>query len=169
MDRWLAVVIVVLFTFVLLMRRKRLALERQQRRKVFEDDLRRRRQRRLRFVYISLCCTLHCHSLVLCGTFTFAVRFLAVLRHARKEPRSIKRAVWCKYRSKDWWNGVSSGLYGPAWRKKNLRMSELTFRLLCNELRPYISKQVCHTSLNISLARIIIVIVLMKGAYSFFH
>ena len=36
---------------------------------------------------------------------------------------------------------MKSGLFGEEWWKENLRMKKTTFDYLCNQLRPYISKQ----------------------------
>ena len=36
---------------------------------------------------------------------------------------------------------MKGGLFGDAWWKENLRMKKSTFDHLCNELRPYITRQ----------------------------
>ena len=36
---------------------------------------------------------------------------------------------------------MKGGLFGDAWWKENLRMKKYTFDHLCNELRPYITRQ----------------------------
>ena len=56
--------------------------------------------------------------------------------------QSVERTVWCKPRSKHWWDAVNSGVFGDDWWKENLRMSRDTFTIVCSELRPYIEKQV---------------------------
>ena len=52
-----------------------------------------------------------------------------------------RRTIWRKPRSDQWWKDVENGKYGEEWWRDNLRMTEHTFRILCNELRPYIQKQ----------------------------
>lgn len=54
----------------------------------------------------------------------------------------VGRVMWCKPRSRHWWEAVRSGVFGSEWWKENLRMSQDTFIIICNELRPHIQKQV---------------------------
>lgn len=49
--------------------------------------------------------------------------------------------VWCKPRSKVWWEQAISGTYGERWWLDNLRMSRKTFELLCAELNPYLQRK----------------------------
>ena len=51
------------------------------------------------------------------------------------------RSLWCVHRSNQWWETVRSGCMGDKWWKENFRLSRDTFNILCNELRPHISKQ----------------------------
>ena len=37
--------------------------------------------------------------------------------------------------------GVRSGLYGDGWWRDNLRMTNDTFDILCNQLRPHLEKE----------------------------
>ena len=53
----------------------------------------------------------------------------------------VQRSIWCKPRTKEWWEAVQSGLFGSSWWKENLRMSQSTFNIICNELRPYITRE----------------------------
>ena len=80
------------------------------------------------------------HNTLLVDIFSCAhcrTMFLLMLtEHSRVHPE-----VWCKYRSTEWWRDVMNGLYGDDWWKENLRMSESTFKLLCDELRPHIERQ----------------------------
>lgn len=55
--------------------------------------------------------------------------------------RVIRRRMWNKQRSKEWWNNVVGGVYGVSWWRENLRMSRETFTILCDELRPYLERQ----------------------------
>lgn len=54
---------------------------------------------------------------------------------------NIPRSVWSWSRSQQWWHDVRNGKYGIDWWKQNLRMTEHTFAILCNEVRPYIRKK----------------------------
>ena len=45
-------------------------------------------------------------------------------------------------RNRHWWTAAGNGLFGEHWWKENLRMNRETFNVLCNELRPFIQKQV---------------------------
>ena len=59
---------------------------------------------------------------------------------------SLRCRVWCKARSKDWWEAVSAGKLGSEWWRENLRMEKATFDIICREIRPYIQKEVCEFS-----------------------
>ena len=59
----------------------------------------------------------------------------------------MDRTVWCRSRSKIWWNTVISCEVYSGWWKDNLRMSRPTFELLCDKLRPH-KKQVYQTVPN---------------------
>lgn len=50
--------------------------------------------------------------------------------------------IWCKQKSTEWWRNAIAGNFGETWWRENLRMSKETFEILCNELRPYIERQV---------------------------
>ena len=52
-----------------------------------------------------------------------------------------QRTIWRKPRSDQWWKDVENGKYGEEWWRDNLRMTERTFRILCNELQPYIQRK----------------------------
>ena len=69
----------------------------------------------------------------------FSCRLLTLM--AFNSERRVRRSVWCKERSTDWWSEVVSGLYGESWWQENLRMTHDTFIILCNELRPHIQRQ----------------------------
>ena len=43
----------------------------------------------------------------------FLYRLLTLL--VFNSERRVRRSVWCKERSTDWWSGVVSGLYGESW------------------------------------------------------
>ena len=48
----------------------------------------------------------------------FSLQTLTLL--AFNSERRVRRSVWCKERSIDWWSGVVSGLYGESWWQENL-------------------------------------------------
>ena len=73
---------------------------------------------------------------------------MAVLGHRRSF-----RTVWCKPRSTQWWEAVTSCLYGEDWWKANLRMSQNTFVIVCNEVQPYIQKQATCFRLPVSIEK----------------
>ena len=53
----------------------------------------------------------------------------------------VHRTVWSKTGNNQWWEDIQRGRFGEEWRKEILRLSQDTFRFLCNELRPYIQHQ----------------------------
>ena len=59
--------------------------------------------------------------------------------------------LWCKQRSKHWWNGVLSGCYGDDWWRENLRMTRETFYFVCDKLRPLISRTATRMRLPVSV------------------
>ena len=73
-----------------------------------------------------------------------------VLRDSRVP---IRRSIWCRPRSQHWWQAVLNGEFGDEWWKENLRMTKSTFDILCNELRPYITKAVTCFRLPISVEK----------------
>ena len=130
----LALVLLGTYMLIVQQRRRRLEEERRIRRMRFRDYIQQRRRKRLRFVLQLQCTDNGNKPNVVCRI----VAALLLNRHLA----SKRRSVWCKQRSQDWWKAVQSGLFGPGWWKENLRMSEQTFNSLCNQLRPYIAKQV---------------------------
>ena len=44
----------------------------------------------------------------------------------------------------NWWEDVLSGRYGDMWWKENLRMSRVTFDILCRELHTHIERQTTY-------------------------
>ena len=56
----------------------------------------------------------------------------------------VVRSVWCKPRSKNYWNAAKRGLFGDDWWYRNLRLKRCTFILLCSLLEPHLKKQVTH-------------------------
>lgn len=48
--------------------------------------------------------------------------------------------VWSKQRCHEWWKRVESGLFREDWWRENLRMSHDTFKIICDQLRPYIQR-----------------------------
>ena len=49
--------------------------------------------------------------------------------------------IWSKKKSYEWWKHVEVGLFGEDWWRENLRMSYETFRIVCDQLRPYIQRE----------------------------
>lgn len=76
-----------------------------------------------------------------CVRFTSFIRRRMLLAYVLTR-RQVVPKVWCKTRSTEWWRGVSTGLYGDEWWRENLRMTRPTFEIVCNELKPYIERQV---------------------------
>ena len=68
-------------------------------------------------------------------------------------------SIWCKYRSKYWWNGVLARLYGETWWRKNIRMTHDTFNILCGELQPYIERKDTHFHRPVSVEERVAVMV----------
>ena len=65
---------------------------------------------------------------------------------------------------------VRSGMFGRDWWKENLRMSEDTFLILCNKLRPCIEKQVLNfyvEKYHIISLPIIVIVRLLTFEYPF--
>ena len=52
-------------------------------------------------------------------------------------------------RERDWWRSVKDGLYGESWWRENVRMSN--FEFVCNELRPFVQRQVTRLREPISV------------------
>ena len=50
-------------------------------------------------------------------------------------------SVWCRTRSKYWWEAVTNGEFGEELWKQNLRMTKSTFDILCDELHQYIGRE----------------------------
>lgn len=63
------------------------------------------------------------------------------------------RTIWMRPRTEQWWMDVQSGKYGNGWWKDNLRMTEHTFRCLCNELRPFIQKKTTLLRMPVSVEK----------------
>ena len=55
--------------------------------------------------------------------------------------KQVNRTVWCKPRTRGWWETVTNGLFGEEWWKENFRMTEDTFKMLCSYLHPYLVKK----------------------------
>ena len=53
----------------------------------------------------------------------------------------IQRSVWCIPRGRQMFSDAMSGKLEVNWWKQNLRMSQDTFNILCNELCPFIQKK----------------------------
>ena len=54
---------------------------------------------------------------------------------------NVHPRIWSKDRSLEWWRGIEAGLYDDGWWTENLRMNKRTFDVICNELRPHLSRQ----------------------------
>ena len=54
--------------------------------------------------------------------------------------RRIHRRIWCIPRRSQMFCDALSGKLGDNWWKQNLRMTQDTFNILYNELRPHIQK-----------------------------
>ena len=54
---------------------------------------------------------------------------------------ALRRSIWIRPRSNEWWKDVEMNRYGDHWWKENLRVNRDTFAILCTELRPYIQRQ----------------------------
>ena len=61
------------------------------------------------------------------------------------------RSIWCMPRSKHWWEAVQAGSFGRDWWKENLRLSQATFTIICNELRCFIARNDTNLRLSISV------------------
>ena len=58
--------------------------------------------------------------------------------------QSVVHMVWCRPRTKDWWEAARSGMFVSEWWKENQRMAHDTFAFVCSQLCPYIEKQVSN-------------------------
>lgn len=63
----------------------------------------------------------------------------------------VCRTVWCKQRTRGFWEAAKNGVFGESWWYDNLRMKRETFCLLCLELKPFIAKQVTRFRLPIDV------------------
>ena len=64
---------------------------------------------------------------------------------------TVHRSVWCKQRTRGFWEAAKSGILGENWWRDNLRMKKQTFCLLCLELKPFLIKQVTRFRLPIDV------------------
>ena len=62
----------------------------------------------------------------------------------------VKRSIWVKPRSGEWWDTIVSSTFDDNDWKENFRLSKRTFIILCNHLRRYIEK--CDTRLRPSIS-----------------
>ena len=74
-----------------------------------------------------------------------------VLECAR--PYLSDRTVWCQEKSLEWWTKISRGLVDESWWLNNLRMTRNTFKYLCREVGPFISKKTTQMREPISVER----------------
>lgn len=82
--------------------------------------------------------SLHCYCIKLQLSLTsndclvsFRMALAVVVVH-HYNSRRVGCSVWCRVRSRHLWEAVQNGLISDRWWRENLRMSECTFRLLCN-------------------------------------
>ena len=63
-------------------------------------------------------------------------------KNGKKESRRSPPRFWVRpHRNLKWWNNFMNGNMIPEEWKKNFRISERSFYILCEELRPCIQKQ----------------------------
>ena len=63
----------------------------------------------------------------------------------------LDRSVWCKPCSHVYLEAAKAGAFGDEWWHENLRMSKATFGVLCDKLRPHISKEVTKYHLPVAV------------------
>ena len=100
-----------------------------------KDDLREKfhrqqRKQRLAFVF------------VLCLMFNILIS---------RQNETRERLIWCKERSKHFWNWTVKYVFKTNDWCENFRMRKETFEFLCNRLRNYITKQCTNMSQPISV------------------
>ena len=61
------------------------------------------------------------------------------------------RSIWCKPRTRGFWEAARSGVFGSQWWRENLRMNEDTFNVFCSELKPYIRKETTRFRESVSV------------------
>ena len=84
----------------------------------------------------------------------FQYRLYVLLKHlmaALLDSSTVHRSVWCKQRTRGFWEAAKSGILGENWWRDNLRMKKQTFCLLCLELKPFLIKQVTRFRLPIDV------------------
>ena len=79
--------------------------------------------------------------MVYSGSFTLLRKYILCTTYMYyKVP--ISRRVWCKPKSKAYWEAAKQGVFGDVWWYENLRLTRSTFVLLCCKLCPYLKKEV---------------------------
>ena len=62
-----------------------------------------------------------------------------------------QRSTWCKPRPRVFWKSAIDGVFGGYWFRDNLRMHKDTFFMICDELKPHLSKKVTRLRRPISV------------------
>ena len=77
-----------------------------------------------------------------------------VTKNGKKESRRSPPRFWVRsHRNLKWWNNFMNGNMIPEEWKKNFRISERSFYILCEELRPCIQKQTTRSRKPISVEK----------------
>ena len=111
---------VLLFLLLAFIRRRRVNL----RLDTLRDDYRGRRERFRRFQAMEK-----------------SIFVLMLIVTAFNDLDTSKRRCWARPRSSHWWEHIINEEFTEDEWLQNFRMSKGTFMMLCNELRPYISKK----------------------------
>ena len=75
-------------------------------------------------------------------------------KNGKKESRRSPPRFWVRpHRNLKWWNNFMNGNMIPEEWKENFRMSERSFYILCEELRPYIQKETTRFRKPISVEK----------------
>ena len=62
-----------------------------------------------------------------------------------------QRSTWCKPRPSVFWKSAIDGVFGGYWFRDNLCMHKDTFFMICDELKPHLSKKVTRLRRPISV------------------
>ena len=78
----------------------------------------------------------------------------STMKNGKKESRCSPPRFWVRpHRNLKWWNNFMNGNMIPEEWKENFRMSERSFYILCEELRPYIQKETTRFRKPISVEK----------------
>lgn len=68
-----------------------------------------------------------------------------------EKKQTVVRSVWCKQRTRGFWDAARQGIFDSHWWRENLRMNKETFEMLCHELDIYLKKEVTRLRLPVSV------------------